>query len=290
MALFARSAELLKQSFNVLRRDKRLVIFPVLSSIACLAVLASFVVPLVVTGVLEQVIAYGSKGGKGELHPYVREIGTLLTFVYYFANYVVIVFFNTALVACAMERFAGREPTVGGGLRHAVGLMPQIVGWVAVSATVGTLLKAIEDRVGFIGKLVTAFVGVAWSIATYFVVPVLVVERLGPVEAVKRSAKMLSTTWGPALVANVGLGLIGFLLYAAATIPAIVGIVFTAQMNHWAPIAIGGGITALLMVGLGLVTSAVSSILVAALYRYAATGEVPSGFEESALRGAFRMK
>lgn len=290
MALFARSAALLKQSFNVLRHDKRLVVFPLLSSIACLAVLASFVVPLVMIGVVEQITATSGSGGKTQVHPYVREIGTLLTFAYYFANYFVIVFFNTALVACAMERFAGREPTVGGGLRHATGLMPQIVGWVAVSATVGTVLKVIEDHVGFVGKLVTSLLGVAWTIATYFVVPVLVVERLGPAEAVKRSTKVLSNTWGTALVSNVGLGVIGFLLYAAATIPAIIGIVLTAQMNHWAPIAIGGGIMVVLMVGIGLVTSAVSSILVAALYRYAATGEVPSGFEESALRGAFRVK
>lgn len=290
MALFARSAALLKQSFSVLRHDKRLVIFPLLSSIACVAVLASFVVPLVMTGVLEQLTATRGSGGKTQIHPYVREIGTLVTFVYYFANYFVIVFFNTALVACAMERFAGREPTVGGGLRHAIGLMPQIVGWVAVSATVGTILKMIEDHVGFVGKLVTGLIGFVWTIATYFVVPVLVAERLGPIEAVQRSSKMLSKTWGTSLISNVGLGVIGFLLYAAATIPAIIGIVFTAQMNHWAPIAIGGGITVVLMVGIGLVTSAVSSILVAALYRYAATGEVPGGFEESALRGAFRVK
>jgi hypothetical protein len=290
MALFARSAALLKQSFDVLRHDKRLVIFPLLSSIACLAVFASFVVPLVLTGVLEEITATHGAGGKTEIHPYVREIGTLLTFVYYFASYFVIVFFNTALVACAMERFAGREPTVGGGLSHAMGLLPQIVGWVAVSATVGTVLKAIEDRVGFVGKLVTGLIGFAWTIATYFVVPVLVVERLGPIEAVQRSGKMLSRTWGTALISNVGLGFIGFLLYAAATIPAIIGIVFTSQMNHWAPIAIGGGITVMLMVGIGLVTSAVSSILVAALYRYAATGEVPGGFDEQTLRGAFRVK
>jgi hypothetical protein len=290
MALFARSAALLKQSFNVLRHDTRLVIFPLLSSIACLTVLASFVVPLFVTGVLEEITATSGSGGTSQVHPYVREIGTLLTFAYYFANYFVIVFFNTALVACAMERFAGREPTVSGGLRHAAGLMPQIVAWVAVSATVGTVLKIIEDRVGFVGKFVTALFGVAWTIATYFVVPVLVVERLGPLEAVQRSTKILSKTWGTALVSNVGLGVIGFLLYAAATIPAIVGIVFTAQMNHWAPIVIGGGITVVLTIGIGLVTSAVSSILVATLYRYAATGEVPSGFEESALRGAFRVK
>ena len=290
MALFARSAELLRQSFNVLRRDKRLMIFPLVSAVACLAVFASFVVPLVVTGVLEEVTAQGGPGDRSVMHPYVREIGTLLTFAYYFASYFVIVFFNTALVACAMERFAGREPTVRGGLWHAAGLMPQIVGWVAVSATVGTLLQAIEERVGFVGKIVTALVGLAWTIATYFVVPVLVVERLGPIEAVKRSSTMLSKTWGTALVSNVGLGLIGFLLYAVATIPAIIGIVFTAQMNHWAPIAIGGGIMVVLMIGIALVTSAVSSVLVAALYRYAATGEVPIGFEERALRGAFRVK
>ena len=106
----------------------------------------------------------------------------------------------------------------------------------------------------------------------------------------KRSSQVLGKSWGTALVSNVGLGLVGVLLYAAATIPAIIGIVLTAYLHHWGPIAIGGAVMLVLMVGIGLVISAIRSVLVAALYRYAATGEVPSGFEESALRGAFRVK
>ena len=186
MALFARSAELIKQSFNVLRQDVRLVIFPVLSSVACAAVLASFVVPLVMAGVLEHMTSYRGTSSSIETQPYVRELWLLLMFVYYIANYFVIVFFNTALVSCAMERFEGRQPTVAGGLRRAASLMPQIIGWVALSATVGTLLQAIEERVGFVGKVVTTVIGLGWTIATYFVVPVLVVERVGPIEAVKQ--------------------------------------------------------------------------------------------------------
>ena len=180
--------QLLSQSWAIVRRDKSLLLFPVMSSLACLVVVASFVLPVVLSVDLRQLFNNNRQGGAQAW----QNVGFYaLVFAFYFANFLVIVFFNTALVSCALMRFSGGEPTVGDGLRTACDRLPQIVGWALLSATVGLVLKAVEDRLSFLGKIVVSFIGVAWSIAAYFVIPVLAVEKLGPFAAVRRSASLL---------------------------------------------------------------------------------------------------
>src|SRR5205807_7054495 len=110
--------------------------------------------------------------------------------------------------ACAMIRFRGGNPTIADGLRAARERITQIIAWAFLAATVGVALRIIAERVGFIGKIVIAILGAAWTVATYFVVPVLVVEKLGPYVALKRSTAIIKKTWGESLVSNVGIGLI----------------------------------------------------------------------------------
>jgi hypothetical protein len=130
--------ELIRQSLRVLGQEKSLVVFPILSGMAGLAVLASFALPL-----------WGSDYARtitddGQLPQ--DPLAYALLFAFYFANYFVIVFFNSALISCAMIRFQGGDPTVADGLRAAASRLPQIVGWALLSATVGVVLKAIESR------------------------------------------------------------------------------------------------------------------------------------------------
>lgn len=287
MTLFRKSGELLKQSFAVLRQDKQLLIFPVMSTVACIAVLISFAAPIVIAAIAGD---FAQRHERTEISAGMKAIGFGLTFLFYFINYAIVVFFNTALVSCAIERFNGKSPTVSGGLRAAVSLLPQILGWALLSATVGTILRAIEERVGFVGRLITGLLGAAWSIATYFVVPVLVVEKAGPIDAVKRSVEVLSKNWGKALVSNVGLGLINLGLFLLCMLPVALGGAMSIWLQHWIPVAIGGFFTVLLLIVFSLVTSAMRMILVAALYRFAADGTVPPGFIESDLRSAFAPK
>lgn len=287
MALFRKSGELLMQSFRVLRTDKQLLVFPLLSTIACIVVLISFTAPFIFAAIAGDL---ADRNNRPEITTGMKAIGFGLSFLFYFVNYLVIVFFNTALVSCAMERFDGKAPTVAGGIRAAMSLLPQILGWALLSATVGTILSAIEERVGFIGKIITGLVGAAWSIATYFVLPVLVVERTGPVDAVKRSVSVLSKTWGTALISNVGLGLINFMLFVLCLLPVALGGAISIRIHHWIPVAIGGFFSVLMITIFVLVTSAMQMILVAALYRFAASGTVPAGFSEPDMRAAFAPK
>lgn len=273
---------LAKESSAVLKQEKSLVLFPLLSGIACLLVLASFIVPVFMMG--------QNAGGFDKLADEWGESPLIYVgvFLFYFVNYFVIVFFNSALVACAVVRFRGGDPTLGTGISAAMKRIPQITGWALVSATVGMLLKALENQER-IGAIVSAILGTVWTIGTYFVVPVLVVEGLGPVEAVKRSMSVMKNTWGEAMTANFGIGLFTFL----SSLPGIGLIFFGARLVAADTQPLGGilivcGLIALLAVS--LISSAVKSILLAGLYLYAADGEVPQQFNRTTFQNAFGGK
>lgn len=277
--------QLVVQSFRVLRDDKRLIVFPLLSGIACMLVLASFVVPL-----------WGSPQAQAlmnDKHLPNDPLSYVLAFLFYFANYFVIVFFNSALVACAIGRFRGNQPSIGDGLRVAAARIPQIAAWALVSATVGLILKIIESRSEKIGEIVAGLLGAAWSVLTYLVVPVLVMERANPIDAVKRSTSLVKKTWGEALTAHVTSGMVFMVVFLVALIPLLL-LGFLAVYAFANGIIVLGAIAVaaiiILVTLMSLVSSALSTILLASLYLFAAEGAVPEMFDAGLLEGAFRKK
>jgi hypothetical protein len=274
--------ELVKQSFRVLQEEKQLLVFPLLSGIACLAVLAGFVIPLWGTPQAQALLQNRQMPND--------PLSYALLFLFYFVNYFVIVFFNSALIACVILRFRGGRPTLGFGLQVALARAPQIAGWALVSATVGLVLRIIESRSERVGQIVAGLLGMAWSIVTYFVVPVLVVEKVGPVTAVKRSTAILKKTWGEALTSELSLGMIFFLIFLVVFIPLalVAAVAFAAGQIILGGLAVAAAV--ILVILISLVSSALSTILLAALYIYAAEGKVPEVFDAEMLEGAFKKK
>jgi len=285
-ARFQRSWALGKQSLSVLRGDKQLVIFPLLSGIACLLVLASFALPIAFSVDWSRFTQEHADAAQVTQNP----VSYVVMFAFYFTNFFVITFFNAALIACVVRRYNGEEATIRVGLKAAASRLPQILGWAFVAATVGMVLRAIEERVGFVGRIVVGLLGFAWAIATYFVVPVLVVEGVGPIDAVKRSAGVMRKAWGETLVIHVGLGAISFVGLLLSIVPLAAGVIMTIMAESIWPVAVGGALTLLLFITLALVTSTLQMILVAALYRFAATGLVPEQFDARLLQQMIRSK
>jgi hypothetical protein len=275
----SRGIELTRQSWQVLREEKTLLAFPLLSGIACTLVLVTFAVPTWLLGVPEA-IAEDPKDLQQNPLLYV------VLFAFYFVNYFVIVYFNSALISCAILRFHGQDAKLSDGLSAANARLPQIAGWALVSATVGIILKAIESRSERAGQFAANLIGAGWAIATYFVVPVLVVEGLGPINAVKRSFAILRKTWGESLVSRFGIGLVVSLATLVAILPAALGLI---SGNVIAAI-VGIAITAVLVITVSLVASALNSIIIAALYLYAAEGQVPAQFDRELLENAYGPK
>ena len=270
-------------SWQVLRMNKRLIVFPVLSGIACMLVLLSFATPFLFH---PQWLDFLNVQARQGVHPPVWAYAVL--FAFYFCNYFVITYFNAALISCAIISFNGGEPTLADGLGAANSRLPQILAWALVSATVGVLLKVIENIHEKVGELISLILGTAWSILTFFVVPVLVVEKVGPFQAVTRSTAILRRAWGESLVSHWGIGLFMFLVSLPGIILIVLGtaLVAAALVPAIALIALGG----LYMLAMMAIGPTLNGICLAALYQYAADGQVPRAFDADLLSGAFVRK
>ncbi|MEJ2684395.1 MAG: DUF6159 family protein [Candidatus Sulfobium sp.] len=278
MGKFSSTWSLMGASWQVLKKDKEILVFPLISGVCCLVVLASFAIPLIASG------SWQPPGGDASTGAHIVYYATL--FLFYFCNYFVIVFFNAAIVACARVRMEGGNPTVSDGLRAAASLLPLIAGWALISATVGLILRVIEDRSERLGQLVAGLLGVAWTVASFLVVPVLVVEKKGPFTALKESTVLLKKTWGQQLIGNFSFGLVFFLL----GIPAIVFIVLGFATGSGAGTIVGVVLATVYLIGLALIQSALQAIFQAALYLYARSGQVAPGFEPEILANAMVRK
>ncbi len=286
------SWHLMGSCMHVLSRDKELVIFPILSGIATLIILGSFAGGLWGTGLYEALMERAQAASDDDATAAVTSqelIAWAIMFVWYFVNYTVVIYFNAALVGAAYIRLHGGDPTVADGIAAANRCLPSILGYAAVAASVGLILRAIESRSEAVGRIVAGLLGMAWSLVTYLIVPVLVIERSGAFGSIKRSAGLFRKTWGEQIVANFGFGIVGFLL----ALPGIGGLVAAGLLGFGAQ-SIGLGITLgvlslLWLLGVSVILSALRGIYTAALYAYATHGEV-RGFPVELVTDAFRPR
>ena len=267
--------ELMKMSWRVLMQDRQLVLFPAMSGVVLIVTLGVFLVIASATGTLDRLAA-----AEGSAEASLTAVDYALGGVALFASYFITIFFNSALVAAALERLRGGEADVSMGLNHATKRLPAIFGWALIAATVGLILSILRDRTdNFLGRILLSFIGGAWAVTTFFVVPVLVAEDLGPIEAIKRSGSLLRETWGRQIAASFGFGIVYFV--------GILGAVAVAALLFFIhPIVgfIGGALLFAMVLG---ILAAMEGIFKAALYEFA-RGETPLGFDRNTLSSAYR--
>jgi len=274
---FRNSVELVRASGRVLMADRELLVFPLLSGLASILVAATFFVPTFMVGGFRE--AAESMGAVGAL-------GILL---FYTVQYTVIFFFNSALVGAALIRLNGGDPTVADGLRIAGERFGAILGYALISATVGVILNMISHKAGVLGRLVVGMIGLSWNLATYLAVPVLVARDIGPVDAVKESARLFRRTWGEQVVGTMGMG-IAFGLAGVSL--GLVSVAFLAGVGMLAPWLILPAVALVILawVFFALAATALKGIYAAALFRFADTGHAGWGFDDTTMAGAFRAE
>ena len=278
----SRSWALVKASAAVLQQDRKLLLFPLISAVAMYTVLLSFALPVLGLMFMGNGIRTSSETDSITLY--------VVAFLFYLSQYFVIFFFNAALVAAAMARLNGDAPSVRDSLKVAASKWISILGYAAIAATVGMVLRAIQERVGFVGRIVAGLLGAGWTIATYLVVPVLVARDVGPVDAVKESALILKRTWGENLAGQAGMGAVfGVLQFLLIILGAGLMVMAISASSPFlmvlCAVLIGGAILLSL-----LVHGALSGIYAAALYRYATQNGNTQGFDSDAMRLAFVAK
>jgi hypothetical protein len=280
---FARSWALMKASATVLRSDKSLLLFPLMSGLCTLLVAASFLAPVGLMMI----------GGEHAGQDFQQRMSTgayLLMFAFYLVQYFVIIFFQTALTGVALMHLRGEPTSVGAGLALARLKLPQILGYALIAATVGLLLRMIQERLGLIGRVVVGFIGLAWTVATFLVVPVLASKDVGPVDAVKESVELLKRSWGENLIGSGGIGAVFGLLMVLAVLVSALLIGGAVAMQSIVAIVVAAVVVVLGFVLLGLIQSSLHGIYAAALYRYAEAGEANAGFDQALLQQAFVPK
>jgi hypothetical protein len=269
---FARSWQIFKASWHVLRSSKGLTVFPLLSGLASIVVAVSFLTPALFT--------------VKDTHNDSPSAGTYLLFLgFYLVSAYVTIFFNVALISQANVALSGGEPSVSGGLKIAGANWARILPWALLSATVSLVLRAIEERLGFLGRIIVSLVGLAWQLVTYMVLPILVLEGVGTTDAIKRSTDMFKRTWGENVVGNAGIGLFSFL----AMLPGFV-LIAAGVAAGGATMLVCVALAVLWLIAVAIVSIALSGVYQTALYRYAADGTVVPAFANADLGQAFRPK
>jgi len=262
-------------SFKVLKENKQLIIFPILSSISRVLVMGSFfLVFLGINGWPDDSVEDSSSASNLSYY--------LFLFLFYLVNYFVIVFFNMALIHCTRLYFHGEEVSVNAGLRFSLSRIGAIFSWSVFAAIVGTILRIIQEESGIIGKIITGLIGIVWSVATFFVVPIIAYENLGPIAAFKRSAQMMKQKWGESLGANFSFGLIQFLAMIVLIIPCFI---IGSTINLYLGIALG-------FMGAFIISaifSAAQTIFVSAVY-HNINDEPTKHFNQQMIDGLFQKK
>lgn len=270
MNRFRRSWDLAKASWGVIRSDWSLLRYPLVSGVLATIGGALATLFLLVSGAFDETstddVSVTSLAG---------------LFLFYFLTYLAVIFCNVALVSAVMAKFAGRVGDADTGWA-ARARWRKIAGWAAIAATVGVLLNVLSNRGGRVTEILAVIGAAAWSLATFLVVPVLVVEDVGPVDALKRSTALLKRTWGEQIIGNAGIGLVTGLAVVAVVIVGG-GIVWLAAMTSNVAVIVIAVIPVLVAVAVALaISSAMGTVYSAATYRYATNQQV-AGFEAADL-------
>ena len=280
MKTIRRSIELMKQSWAVLKHDRELIWLPVISALVAGIVAAIILIPVGLSQDWDAVSGTGESASQqvgGGVYLAIAGLALALAFIS--------IFFRAALVSGAHERMMGGDPTVRSAIAGALERLPKLLGWAVLTTIVGSILRAMEQRAGLLGRIVVNMVGMAWAVTTFLVIPVIVIENSGAVDSTKRSVALFRHTWGENLSAQVGFGLIGFLAFIPIVILAAIGATIGTLLGF---VLIAVAVTA----GIALITvlSALGAIFQTALYHYAVGTELAAELDATMLRDSFARK
>jgi hypothetical protein len=279
---FSRSWLLVKDSFQVLKDEKEIALFPVISAIASMLLFSAFV--------LQVLLSAHALGSMNEFWVYP------MFFVYYLLSCFIVVFFNAGLITCANMRLNGKDPKFSDGIGNAARHVGGLFVWALISATVNVILRIVRALVsgkkkgfivGIISGIILSVLEGAWIILTPFVVPVIVLEDAGPIDAIRESWELFKAVWGETLAGNFSIGAVFLLLGLLGIIPFVALWFLTGPYVVWVSVL---GAVMVYWVVLAIIGFSLHGIFLTALYNYAKTGKIPEAYKPDVITGAFERR
>ncbi len=299
MGRFRTSWRLFLQSLRLIRSHPRLLLFHVVLATLMVLLVAFWVLPFgfAATGhgpadpahwsaVAERwFVTEATDDGRS-----LRPLAYILPATFYLSALVTATFVNVALMHEVLGALNGRSVSVLRGIAFATSRIRAVLAWSMLAGIVGLLIRMLEQRFGVIGQWVLRLVGIAWTVAAVFVVPVIVREgnSANPVRHLRTSAAILRRTWGETLLGFVGIN-IGFVIALIATLLLVVGVV-GAALWHVGLLVL---IVPLLVLGIlatALLSSLANQVYRGALYVYATEGVLPGPYDASDMDRAWKLR
>ena len=283
-----------KLSFSVIKADPELLLYTFLSAIMVFVTIGAAAYPGYAAEQSEEshwamtdpaVLENGDPQMEmneetGELEPAGRELtGEYMAWIFltYMAGAIIVVFWNSAIIVSAHERLTGGDPTIMTGIKAAFSRIHIIILWGIIAGTVGLLLRIARDAANknskggmkFVAMAVLWLVEIAWWVYTFFIIPMIVLEKKGVREGLRDGRSLFGKTWGENVTSGLGIGFI-----------SLVGIVFSlvvAGLIYFTISPIGGIIIGVALIGIIVLwANTAEVVVVAALYEFAKTGKMPN--------------
>jgi len=285
--VFSRSWKITKLTFGVIKQDKEILLFPIISSILSIIFILAMILPFILTYLADsnnENVAIGI-------------LQYVLIFILYLGLAFIATFFAVAVVNTAKKRFEGGNATFWESIGKAFSKIHYIFLWSLLSATVGLILKIIDkmaEKAKGAGKIILYILkgifGLAWSLATIFVIQGIVYHNLGPFAAIKQSIYVLKKTWGESIIKYIGLGLMQGLFTALGLIIGVPLIFLFSSIGSPMGIMIILLLTIIYITLVTLIFNVANSVFNTALYVYATQGRIPEGYDIESMAHAFKAK
>ena len=280
----ARSWDVTKKTFAVIKADKEILAFPILSVLFTIGLFLLLFLPFIITLLVQSIIP-----------PFtvMALFGLLFVFIQVFIG----VFSHGAIVHIAKTRFEGGDATFMEGVKAAWNRKGQLIKWALLTGTVGLIISMAQnkarDKRGIAGAVANAILGLAalaWKIVSLFVVPSIIIKGTGPIDSLKKSYETIKKTWGESLVKYLGLNVVGSLIgvigFIVLVLPAILFLI-----DGLFTLAIVFVLLWILFLTLTkVILSAADTVFDTALFMYADTGKVPEANTKEDLDHAFRVE
>ena len=300
-----RSWILFKCSVSIVLQNKKLLVFPILSFIFTMMILGFVITPVAFQPTGHSLsegahwkavgntlfVAKSTAANPGRTDVTLKPVAVGIGIGIYMVSMFLATFFNVAFFHQILQALRGNAVSVQAGLRFAISKISGIAMWSLFAGVIGLIIKTLEERLDLIGRIIMKLVGTAWSVASVFVIPVLIVEpSINPVTVLRKSASTLKKTWGESLAGYLGLQFGGFLVLGFSIL-FIGGAIFAsvALNNFW--ILAGAGIAWIVaLIAFGYLTSVASQVYRCALFVYASEGTIPQPYNSELLEMAWKMK